>query len=279
MSAAAVFAVGVLTPGSAPAGILGPPNEVACTFDPDGHVLRIDYGVPADGPGQAPIVWITQVGDAIRIEEGFPGPFPNIRCAGGTPTVRNTDQIELAALTKLRTSETYISGGDGGLTPGATAEPGGDEIEIHSDLGRSAQLHVNGTQGADHWAFGSRGETHFVNLNAREGHPDGDLIVTPTPRSLSGNVGAGADRATAMGGAGTGAPLQTDLLLIGDRGSQRFVGGPGDDELLGYWGDDVLDGGAGDDRLDIVGGKGHDTLICGPGRDEFRSSNKDKVQC
>lgn len=243
-------------------------------------MARIDYGVPGQS-GQAPLVWISRVGDAIRIEEDFPGPFPNVSCVGGKPTVRNTDRIELVARTKLRTSETYISGGDRGLTPGATPEPGGDEIEITSDLGASAQIHVNGSPGgSDHWTFGSRGrKTYVVNLNASEGHPDGDLIITATPRSLSGNVGDGSDRATAMGGAGTGSPLQTDVLLIGGRGNQRFVGGPDNDELLGYWGNDVLIGGAGDDRLDIVGGKGHDVLICGPGRDHYRSSAKDKVRC
>ena len=277
---AVVLALAALTTdGARSAGPFSPSGEVACTFDPQTHVARIDYGTPGER-GQAPLVWITRVGDAIRIEEDFPGPGPNIECAGGGLTVQNTDQIELAALTRLRTSETYITVGDEGFAPGATPEPGGDEIEIESDLGRSAQIHVNGGLGADRWTFGSRGgETHLVNLNAGEGHPDGDLIVAPTPRSLSGNVGDGPDRASAMGGDGTGSPLQTDLLLIGLSGGQRFVGGPGNDELLGYFGNDVLIGGRGDDRLDIVGGKGHDVLICGPGRDEFRSSPKDKVRC
>jgi hypothetical protein len=275
-----VLALGALgASGARSAGPFGPADEVACTFDPQTHVAQIDYGVSGESD-QAPIVWISRVGDAIRIEEDFPGPGPNVECTGGSPTVQNTDRLELAAVTKLRTSETYITVGDTGLAPGATPERGGDEIEITTDLGRSAQVHVNGGRGPDHWAFGSRDDdTHVVNLNAGEGHPDADLVVAPTPRSLSGNVGDGSDRATAMGGAGTGTPLRTDLLLIGLGGNQRFVGGPGDDELLGYFGNDVLIGGRGDDRLDIVGGKGHDVLICGPGHDEYRSSPKDKVRC
>jgi hypothetical protein len=269
-------AVGMAT-GSRSQGPFGPP-EIACAFDSSAHLLRIEYGIPGGDPRVRPIVWITRAGDTIRIEENFPGIGPRAQCVGGDPTVLNTERIELAVAAPIGGSETYILPGPDGLGPGATAEPGGDEIEIETELGPTASVHVTTTATPDSFAFGSRRGLSLVNLNAGERRPDADLTATEGTR-LSVNLAGGRNRATAMGGAGTGGPFDDRVLMIGGTGPDRLVGGRGNDDLSAYEGNDVLIGGPGDDRLDLVGGRGRDRLICGPGHDHYRSSGKDRVRC
>ncbi|MDF1718327.1 MAG: hypothetical protein P1U75_16875, partial [Antarcticimicrobium sp.] len=59
-----------------------------------------------------------------------------------------------------------------------------------------------------------------------------------------------------------------ELILTGNGGSNRLVGGKFDDTLNGRNGNDVLKGRAGDD--DLVGGKGADKLLGGSGVDKLK---------
>jgi hypothetical protein len=261
------------------AGPFEPSGELTCAFDPAAHELRLDYGSPGGGPDQAPMAWIYEAGGTIRVNEDLPG-LTRISCGPVQPTTRNTDTIVLTAAVPLRGSETYITAGPNGLGPGATPEPGGDEIEITADLGPGAMVHAFGSRAADDWTYGSRGaDRHAVNFNVHEGRPDADLEIIGAGQEISANVEGGANRVSAMGGAGTGGPLKTGIELIAMDGNDRLVGGPGDDDLVAYAGNDVLIGGPGDDHLDDVGGRGHDRLVCGPGHDRYRSSGKDRVRC
>jgi Ca2+-binding RTX toxin-like protein len=183
-------------------------------------------------------------------------------CARGIPTVFNIDRIE------YRTSSgvpfiNYL--GNGPLEPGATDEPGGDEIEITVIEDYEPKVvNVGGGPEADRIEIGQRNHRRVgINLNAQA---DGDSQDV----DLSAPIAKGEQvylRVVAKGGddelSALGAPGYPEPVLAAER--LVMTGGPGNDILNGGPSRDALSGNDGNDQL--FGGRGRDKLLVGPGRD------------
>jgi Ca2+-binding RTX toxin-like protein len=230
--------------------------------------------------------------DEILVNEFLERPK---RCRGGSPTVLNTDTINVTLGPGLLASaDVYLAGGP--LAPGATPEStGASEIEIRATA-RSGVIKIAGTRGADEYHWGPGGVDAGLNLNPRTSN-DQDVDVTVVGRrgSMLVDGGPGNDRIIpapgwvgpassiySAGGAGSdllSAPQNVGSTLEGEAGKDRLLGGTLADDLYGGTGADYLEGGAGRDRLN--GGRGRDLLLGGSGRDAFRSRdrNRDGVRC
>lgn len=183
-------------------------------------------------------------------------------CAGGSPTVFNIDGIAYSSATGVPFVN-YL--GDGPLGPGATPEPGEDEIEVTIEEGyESKVLNVAGTAESERIEVGQlTRRTVGVNLDAQAdgGTQDADVTMRVRPGDeLVVKVVArgGGDRLSALGG-----PAFSDVLSSAERLSMN--GGPGNDVLNGGPFRDLLGGDTGDDE--IFGGRGRDQIAVGPGRD------------
>jgi hypothetical protein len=183
-------------------------------------------------------------------------------CAGAAPTVFNIDRIAYSS----RSGVPFINYlGDGPLGPGATPEPGADEIEVDiNETYKPKALNVAGTERGERIEVGQLGRRRIgVNLNARVDGGSQDADVTLRARRSDEltlkTVGKGGDDTlSALGGrAFTGALASAKRLSMN--------GGPGDDVLRGGPFRDLLRGDTGNDRM--FGGRGRDRLSVGPGRD------------
>ncbi len=183
-------------------------------------------------------------------------------CAGAAPTVFNIDRIVYSTASGAPFIN-YL--GDGPLEPGATPEPGADEIEVEIDeTYETKALYVTGTEGDDRIEIGQLGRRRVgVNLNAQAdgAHQDADVTLGVSRRDkliVKVKAKGGDDVLSALGG-----PAFTGVLLSVKRLSMN--GGPGDDVLSGGPFRDLLSGDAGNDRM--FGGRGRDQISVGPGRD------------
>lgn len=181
-------------------------------------------------------------------------------CAGGTPTVFNLDRVEYSTATGVP----FLNyGGSGAFAPGASPEPGGDEIEISiAESYRPKVLNVAGTAASERIEVGQLGRRALgVNLDAQldESAQDADVSIEAEPGETFVRVTAkdGDDTISALGGPAFTGPAIAERLALN--------GGDGDDLLLGGPYRDFLSGDEGDDRL--LGGRGRDNLAAGPGRD------------
>ena len=264
---AAVVAA-VIVAGSASAGFVQP--EIACTYDPAARVVTVNYGDPtaSDTSNQLPSLSIERHGKQLLFREVTGGEIDTRPCTGGTPTVSNTDRIDLRRIADpLLGTLTFIDLTGGPLGPGATPEKGGSEIEIDADLGEEPEFDLTGTKKGDYWVFGSKGDRHQVNLNAGEKAPDADLVVHGAPEEFFMSGSPGDDKWIGSGGKGTGGPLTVHIGAAGGAGDDTLAGGRDDDYFEGDHGADVIRGGAGDDRIDVYGSEGADHLLCGRGDD------------
>ena len=254
---------------------------------------------------------IERRGLEITAREIFEAPEP---CAGGTPTVLNTDTI-VVRLSAENSFEVRLDGGP--FAPGATGEPeGAAEIEIHiaGELFTEVitQAEVIGTSAGEEFRWGPGGAFAGLNLNPRnDGDRDVDVTVSGDDTFLVANGAGGDDTITAQPGAirdgvfsiggpgndllrappGTHASINggsgNDViigsrkfdLLDGEGGNDRVSGRAGPDDIIGGRGNDRLSGGSG--RDDITGGPGTDRLSGGSGRDNInsRDSKRDSVSC
>jgi Ca2+-binding RTX toxin-like protein len=183
-------------------------------------------------------------------------------CAGGAPTVFNIDQIAYSSATGVPFVN-YL--GDGPLGPGATAEPGEDEIEVTIEEDYDTKvLNVAGTAQGERIEVGQLGRRRIgVNLDAQAdgSAQDADVTLGVNPGDeLVVKIAArgGGDTLSALGGGAF-----TDALSSAERLSMS--GGPGDDVLGGGPFRDLLRGDTGNDE--VSGGRGRDQLTVGPGRD------------
>jgi hypothetical protein len=185
-------------------------------------------------------------------------------CAAGVPTVTvfDVDRIVYSSATGVPFVN-YL--GDGPLGPGATPEPGEDEIEVTlREEYEPKVLNVAGTAEGERIEVGQLGRrTVGVNLDAQAdgGAEDADVTMRVRPGDeLDVKVVArgGGDTLSALGGAAF-----TGVLSIAQRLSMN--GGPGNDVLNGGPFRDLLGGDIGDDE--IFGGRGRDQIAVGPGRD------------
>jgi hypothetical protein len=238
------------------------------------------------------------------------------KCAGGIPTIFNTDTIHVSVGTDDDFVDLFLGGGP--FAPGATPEPeGASEIEIEIQFGLSGGLaNVHGTRRADefHWGPGPEPEPG-LNLNPRtagdvdvdvtaRGGPQtildveagpGDDTIIPEPGPSFPNSGVavfgdeGNDTLVALpnsesildGGDGndtlTGGGLHDFMIAFG--GNDRLIGGGGADSMYGGRGRDFLDGGPGRDLVD--GERGPDRVFAGPGRDRIFSIDhqRERIGC
>jgi Ca2+-binding RTX toxin-like protein len=273
--AAAVLAAAIAV-GSATAGFVQP--EIACVYDPVTKIVTVSYGDPtaSDTANELPSLSIERDRKELLFREVTGGEIDTRPCTGGTPTVLNTDRIDLRRVaTPLLGTLTFIDVTGGPLGPGATPEKGGSEIEIDAVLGDEPAFDFTGTRKGDYWVFGSHDGDHRVNLNPAEKAPDADLVVHGAPEEFYINGSPGNDRLLGSGGKGTGGPLAVHIGAIGGAGSDTLAGGRSDDYFEGDHGKDVIRGGAGDDRIDVYGSEGRDRLFCGPGDDHAGVKKKD----
>ncbi len=236
---------------------------------------------------------ITRSGQEITISENDQPPRP---CAGGIPTVSNTDTIDVL----IRGSEfpdVDVLLANGPLSPGATPEStGASEIEVNIK-GVVGAASVIGTRGDDIFAWAARGTDPGLNVNpSHAGDRDVDVTISNDDgvALLFAYGAAGDDRITgnpilgalvgvsASGGAGDdvlSAPKGTFAILEGGSGDDVITGSRLDDRLNGNSGQDRIAGGDGADI--ITGGAGSDQLFGGAGRDTVRARDRvrDKVSC
>lgn len=240
---------------------------VTCSYAEPAHLASV---TATDG-----FTKVVRSGDAIQLDDGHQ-PVP---CTGGTPTVLNTDLIQIAH-TGESASTVDLRGGP--FAPGFTAEPvGASEIELQF-LGPTF-LDVRGSAGADRLSLASGG----VNL---DGDDDADVTGAFTTLLIEGR--GGNDRLSPQAGYTTVSPRRVLLgqggrdtliatpdgaVLHGGNGRDRLLGGRGDDNLTGGRGTDSMTGGKGRDLVRAIDGA-RDRVNCGPGHDRAKVDGIDQVK-
>ena len=252
--------------------------------------------IKADGGAYS---YIRREGDAIVVGEYEK---PASQCAGGAPTVFNTDTIRLVYRGPFSDVDILLGGGP--FAPGATPEAeGASEIEIEL----SGELHASvlGTSHTDEFHWGPGGPYRpGLNLNPRDsGDRDvdvtlqtklaklaslvakglgGDDTIIPTPGATFSRSNAGIWSQGWGGDDYLVAPRNGGGILEGLGGDDVLIGGKLGDDLIGGRGNDRLVGGGGPDRIDLFeGARGRDLILAGPGRDQInsRDSDRDQVRC
>ncbi len=190
-------------------------------------------------------------------------------CAGGPPTVFSVDRIVYSTASGAPFINYF---GDGPLAPGATDEPGADEIEIAViEAYEPKVLNVGGGAGNDRIEIGQIGERSVgVDLDAGSvGPKDVDVsvgLIKGDEIFLRVSGKAGSDRISALGANGYPDPVSSAERVA-------MIGGDGDDVLSGGPSRDALSGNQGNDEL--FGGRGRDKLTVGPGRDLAKGGKGD----
>lgn len=233
-------------------------NLEAGPAGPAGNRLRIsDHSVGAI---------LFRNGSDIGVQ-AFDGPRTLLTCSGAAPTVDNIDRVDYTGTGRysglwLDQNGAYVfhPHTSGLLAPGATPEPGGDEIEVY--VHRLHEVLIEGRATSDNIELGNRsGNSSAVNLDVTEdgAHPDADVFV-PGPRSRTQIrvVGRGGNDRISGGGHGPFAGKLTidELTLVGVDGNDTLLGSPRHDRLSAGVGNDLM-----------RGGRGHDSFVLGPGRD------------
>jgi hypothetical protein len=225
----------------------GASAKVECEFDESTRVLSVTTTTQG-GNFEAQL---RRAGNSIRVSR-FLG--PSVSC-GGTPTVTNTDRIEIVS---RGFSAVTIELEGGPFAPGATPEgDSSSEIELAFDGAGIAAL--VGRRGADHFRFMSAGGVSGLNLNPGQGDDDVDIELPDPGKSEAlfvADGGRGRDTIDVVG--------RPRVLPLAD-------GGAGDDTLLAQGAiGAILDGGDGRDR--IVGSRGLDLIAPGKGADRITAS-------
>ncbi|HEU5253125.1 MAG TPA: hypothetical protein VFU16_07360 [Solirubrobacterales bacterium] len=229
-------------------------------------------------------IGLRREGDRIAIFQPLKPESPALTCEGPPATVHSIDRIvyrppgggdppRIAHWLKIDQT-------NGVLQPGASVEPGGDEIEIYAEFPQEphdkwTSIFVIGGEGPDWIRIGGlrRGRSG-VNLDLqRDGrHPDADLIVAAATDAHYKVIGGDGDdriKATAKGTEFEWRLPHRTLTLVGGDGDDLLVGGEERDFVEGREGDDAIYGGAGRDHLE--GGEGNDRAFGGPGDDSLSS--------
>ena len=222
---------------------------VACTYSGATKILQITLG-------DDDYVYLGRNANNIEVQS-LTGGTVVVSCSGGTPTVDNTNQIELTGSAGTNTLAIDLS--QGYFAPGATGELGNsDEIEITVDLlGGSNQMFISFAPA--NLGTNIRAGTAGINLNAAEATgKDADLsIVSETTLQIGGQPFA-VNKISGAGGAGTGGPYPEELDIRGYYGNDILIGGSNNDNIDGHVGRDLMAGGGGGDVID--GDRGRDTV-------------------
>jgi Ca2+-binding RTX toxin-like protein len=243
-------------------------GAVNCTYSGTDRLLSITAADAFAG--------ITRSGDAIDVDDGF----RPISCAGGPPTVLNTDRVQVGH--SGRASDRIDLAG-GPFAPGATPQPAGTP-EIKFEYTGSTAMDIHGSAGPDQLTLGP---SSGINLNGDgdtdvsgpftsivlEGGPGDDLIGPQTDYSGSGAHlilagGGGKDRLTATPEGG---------VIHGGEGRDTITGGPGPDNITGGEGRDLIRAGKGRDIIRAIDGT-RDRILCGPGFDKVKVDSIDKFK-
>ena len=256
----------------------------ACSYDPATKVVTFSFAADAD-PDTFDIEqpWIRRDGDQILFQSDYQ---TVLTCAGGVPTVHNTDEIDLVSTGDVDVILTLVLA-HGPLAPGATPEGPDSEIEINSTVPH-IQVEITPPDKADHYTFGQTADGVAANLNADEAAPDADFVlhdlelrrkhdfVFQVTVYTGKHDNGGADVYSAAGAPGFTGPFPYDLLLVGGVGKDHITGGDGADTVYGGKGHDVLRGGDGNDRINSLGGQ-RDRVDCGNGSDRAESDDRDQI--
>jgi Ca2+-binding RTX toxin-like protein len=225
---------------------------VTCTRDGATDRLQINL---ADND----YVYLSRDADNIKVQTLSGMNLITVTCTGGTPTVNNTDRVNIDG--SAGANYLFVILSSGRFQPGASNEPGpSDEIEFHVDLGlggSSNQMFITGAPVGQSSII--RAGTEGINLNAFEDQGrDADMDIVPgaylqvNGSSVLPNVISGA------GGLGTGDPYPQTLDLRGWDVPEVLTGGTAGDYIDAGDGKDLVSGGEGEDTL--VGGDQKDTL-------------------
>jgi Ca2+-binding RTX toxin-like protein len=248
----ALIALFIAAPGTATA---------ATTCDLGGGLLEVQ--LPA--PGDRVLLSVSGTGEIQVRHQNL------IACAGGTPTVSNTNVISVFnAPTGSSNVVDIIS--PSRFAPGASAvgENGGTpEIEISVNLndGPNSGVVVFGGTGVP-VRFGTSG----INPNATPGEaqPDADIFPANVPELVGASGAVMSSPLSAQGGAGTGGALTTPIALYGGEEADLLIGGQGADTFDGYDGGDTVLGMGGDDDIEVYAAPGdNETIDGGAGADEL----------
>lgn len=258
-----------------------------CAYDPATKVVTFNFpGRPHDyDPNTFDIKQphIERNGDTILFKSSY---NHALTCAGGTPTVHNTDRIDLTSSGDVDVLLT-LELDRGPLAPGATDEGPGSEIEIDSTI-PNIDVEITPSDTPEHFTFGQTPDGVAANLNADEKGADVDLVlhdvelqrkhdfVFEVAEYSVGLENGGADVYSGAGGRGFTGPFPFDLLLVGGVGKDKITGGAGSDTIYGGKNHDVLRGGDGNDRINSLGAQS-DRVDCGEGHDRAESDDRDHV--
>jgi hypothetical protein len=228
---AALAVIAALATAAAPTASATPPEAPGCRYvvaappGVSGNFLLIERGES---------VGLRRVGEGVGVFK-LHGAGPEVECEGRAATVHDIDKILFrppGAAHQLTIEESA-----GPLAPGATPEPGGDEIEIYARFPKRRpgpislnfpRVRVVGTDGPEQLRIGRVGRDRTgINLDAAAdgAHPDADVIaysVSPARYILEGL--GGNDR---LDSSGTAPEFDGPL----PEGSVTLAGGPGDDSI------------------------------------------------
>ena len=221
------------------------PASAAITCSFSDSVLAVTLGANNEFP------IIQRSGANIRVVDNTPAPDPV--CTGDTPTVTNTERIEVNQPDPAQSAQLVIDQFSGAFEPGTggPSEGGGTaEIEFDVNLGAggfdSVQIDGRPDPQVDHMRFGKLASGNLgVNLNAPEtGQPDGDDVELAGVDFISvfaGSVSDASNTIDASGGPEFSAGF--DLNIGG------LSGGDGPDTLIGGDAGGTYDALAGDDTV------------------------------
>lgn len=235
----------------------------SCSYDAVTDTLDVTLS------GFEEVAAIRRDGTDIEISNDVMG--GELTCAGGTPTINNTETIELAGPGAVAPS-VYFDLRKGPMGPGTSSEsPELSEIEIDVQW-PDGFFGVGGSKNDDRYTFGESfiGPAMMMNNDF-----DVDAFLGSTQTVLLRGE-KGNDRLSGKGGTGFLAPIETFMTIEGGPGDDKIIGGGNRDILYGEGGKDKVKAGDGRDIIDVQGGK-RDKVKCGAGKDEVTADSSDKI--
>lgn len=196
-----------------------------------------------------------------------------LTCTGGTPTINNTDIIELGGPMAVAPA-VYFDLKRGYMTPGDENEsPELSEIEIDVQW-PDGFFGLGGGSNVDRFVFGESLAGPEVKMN---NDSDTDAFLHDTMSIIVRGEG-GKDRLSGKGGSGVAftGPIEVPMTIEGGGGRDRITGGGNRDVIYGDGGRDRIKAGDGRDVVEVAGGK-RDRVRCGDGRDKVFAAGGDRI--
>jgi RTX calcium-binding nonapeptide repeat (4 copies) len=235
----------------------------SCSYDAVTDTLDVSL------TGFEEVAAIRRDGSDIEITNDVMG--GELSCAGGTPTINNTETIELVGPGAVAPA-VYFDLKKGPMSPGTTSEsPELSEIEIDVDW-PDGFFGLGGGNNDDRYTFGLSVLGPAVMLN---NDPDADAFLGTTQTILLRGE-KGNDKLSGKGGPGFLAPIDIFMTIEGGPGDDKVIGGARRDILYGEGGEDRVKGGDGKDIIDVKDGA-KDKVKCGAGKDEVVGDSIDRI--